>query len=548
MNSLSFIPLGGVGSVTKNMYLYEVGGQMLIVDCGLGFPDETMLGVDLLLPDISYIKSAKKKIVGMLLTHGHDDHIGALPFIIPALPPFPIFATPLTASFANERLKEFGVKRTVLKVDFNSEKNAGIFNFQFIRVTHSIPDTSHIFIKTPVGNFYHGSDFKFDDTPYDRKMTDFQKIKEVGNLGVLALMSDCLGAERQGRTGSEFPLTENFDREIRNCHGKFIVTTYSSHISRINQVIEVSEKYGRKVCFVGRSLIRAKETALNLGYLRLREGNEIQLRDLKKYNDRSLTLIVAGTQGQEESALSRIASGEHRDIKLKSSDTVIISASPIPGNEIPVYELINTIARRDARVLYSDVTADFHVSGHGAADELSDLIKLVKPRKLVPIGGEFRHMVAYRNLALKLGFRRDDVILGDQGVEIVFNKDKTKFGRKISSKNVYVDEISGEEMEGLVLMDRQRLSEGGVIIILVRIGSDNGQLIENPDIIIRGVSLPDKKLNSKLTQDLKKALSKRSGRVTEWFHIRKLIGEVSERRIFRETRARPLVLPVVIEV
>lgn len=548
MNSLSFIPLGGVGSVTKNMYLYEVGGQMLIVDCGLGFPDETMLGVDLLLPDISYIKSAKKKIAGMLLTHGHDDHIGALPFIIPALPPFPIFATPLTASFANERLKEFGVKRTVLKVDFNSEKNAGIFNFQFIRVTHSIPDTSHIFIKTPVGNFYHGSDFKFDDTPYDRKMTDFQKIKEVGNLGVLALMSDCLGAERQGRTGSEFPLTENFDREIRNCHGKFIVTTYSSHISRINQVIEVSEKYGRKVCFVGRSLIRAKETALNLGYLRLREGNEIQLRDLKKYNDRSLTLIVAGTQGQEESALSRIASGEHRDIKLKSSDTVIISASPIPGNEIPVYELINTIARRDARVLYSDVTADFHVSGHGAADELSDLIKLVKPRKLVPIGGEFRHMVAYRNLALKLGFRRDDVILGDQGVEIVFNKDKTKFGRKISSKNVYVDEISGEEMEGLVLMDRQRLSEGGVIIILVRIGSDNGQLIENPDIIIRGVSLPDKKLNSKLTQDLKKALSKRSGRVTEWFHIRKLIGEVSERRIFRETRARPLVLPVVIEV
>lgn len=549
MNSLSFIPLGGIGDVTKNMYLYEAGDQILIVDCGLGFPDETMLGVDLLLPDIDYLLRTKKKIVGMLLTHGHEDHMGALPFILPQLPYFPILGTPLTCAFANEKLKEFGIGNRVQKVEFNNEKILGNFKFKFIRVTHSVPDTSHIFIKTPIGNFYHGSDFKFDENPYDEKRTDFASIEEIGKQGVLALMSDCLGAERKGRSGSEFSLLENFYKEIKTCRGKFIVTTYSSNISRINQVIEVSQKMGRKICFVGRSLTKTVEAAKSLGYIRLKQGDEIQLKELRNFNDRNLTLVVAGTQGQETSALTRIASGEHRDIKLRAQDTVIISADPIPGNEIPVYELINTIAREDVRVLYSDLTSDFHVSGHGSALELSDLIKKVRPKKLVPIGGEFRHMQAYKNLALKLGFKSQDIFLGDDGMEIIFDKKGARFGRKLSFKNVYVDEISGEEMERFVLMDRQRLSEGGVVIILTKIDSSNGQLVERPDIISRGISLPDgKKLNSKLTGDLKKALIGRKGRVTDWSHIRKLVGEIAERRIFKDFHFRPLVLPVVIEV
>src|SRR3989338_9211733 len=238
-NALSFIPLGGIGDVTKNMYLYEYNDQILIVDCGLGFADETMLGVDLLLPDISYLLKTKKRIVGMLLTHGHEDHIGALPFLLPQLPDFPIYATPLTAAFANEKLKEFNTKKRVQIINFNeSEKSAGSFNFSFIPVTHSVPDTSHIFIKTPVGNFYHGSDFKFDDTPSDGKKSDYVKISQLSSQGVLCLLSDCLGAEREGRTPSDIGLTEHFDREMKECKGKFIVTTYSSYISRLNQIIE----------------------------------------------------------------------------------------------------------------------------------------------------------------------------------------------------------------------------------------------------------------------------------------------------------------------
>lgn len=547
MNSLSFIPLGGIGDVTKNMYLYELADQILIVDCGLGFPDETMLGVDLLLPDISYLKTTKKRIAGMVITHGHEDHVGALPFILPNLPKFPVFATNMAATFANEKLKEFKQSPSVQKADFNKILKLGDFEITFIRVTHSIPDTSHIFIKTPAGNFYHGSDFKFDPSPYDGKLTDFEKIKEAGREGVTALFSDSLGSERQGRTRSESELTANFEREIKNCKGKFIVTTYSSNIARLNQVIEASEKVGRKVCFIGRSLLKMKEIGKQLGYLKLKAGTEINIEQIKSFKDSDLTLIIAGSQGQEESAMTRAANDEVREVKLRPNDTVVFSADPIPGYEIYVYEVIDTITKKDVKVIYSSVSSDFHVSGHGSQDELSDLIKLLNPKKLVPISGGFRHMYAYKSLALKLGFKREDILLPDNGLEIIFDKKGARFGRKFSSKNVYVDNIGGE-MESFVLMDRQRLSEGGIVIVLAEVDSNNGQLIADLDIITRGISLPVKTLNSKLTNNVKKALSKRKGRVTNWSYIRKLIGQFCERVIFHDLRARPLVLPVVIEV
>lgn len=414
MNQLSFIPLGGIGDVTKNMYLYEYNDQILIVDCGLGFADETMLGVDLLLPDISYLlnsaKQNKKRIVGMLLTHGHEDHIGALPFLLPQLPDFPIYATPLTAAFANAKLKEFNAKKRVEIVNFNdNEKNVGSFSFSYIPVTHSVSDTSHIFIKTPVGNFYHGSDFKFDDTPYDGKKTDYAKIGKAGIAGVICLLSDCLGAERKGRTPSDIGLTENFVNEMRECRGKFIVTTYSSNIARLNQIIEASLKNGRRVCFVGRSLIKNTEVARDLGYLNLKKEMEVEMDALKNHQDNKLTLIVAGSQGQENSALTRIANGEHRDVKLKEEDVIVFSSDPIPGNETSVYQLVDTLAKRGVKVIYSPVTRDFHVSGHASLEELEQLIKLVRPKKLIPIGGQFRHMFAYRKMAEKLGYKKSDI-------------------------------------------------------------------------------------------------------------------------------------------
>lgn len=550
-DQISIIPLGGVGNVTKNMYLYEYKDQILIVDCGLGFADETMLGVDLLLPDISYLLKTNKKIMGLLLTHGHEDHIGALPFILPQLPQnFPIFGTPLTAAFANEKLKEFGTKDRVQAVKFeDGEKVLGDFKFTFIRVTHSVPDTSHIFIKTPVGNFYHGSDFKFDPNPHDGKVSDLGKIAEISKQGVLCLLSDCLGSERAGVTPSEAKLTENFEKEILNCRGKFIVTTYSSNIARLNQVIEVSEKVGRKVCFVGRSLIKAKENAKILGYLKLKPGTEIEVDKIKNFRDRDLTLIIAGSQGQESSAMTRISNGEHREVKLNSNDVVIFSADPIPGNEISVYELVDTLAKKDARIIYSAVSSEFHVSGHGSKDELSDLIKLVRPKTLMPIGGNPRHMYAYKNMSLDLGYKPSDVVLLDEGREVIFDKNGAKFGKTVNLKNVYVDEISGGEMESFVLRDRQKLSEGGIVIILSQVSSNDGQMIDNPDIIIRGFVVPnEQKLNVKIVSDLKLALGRNRKRVTNWQYIKKLVGEIVEKRIYKDLRHQPLVLPVVIEV
>lgn len=555
---ISFIPLGGVGDVTKNMYLYEYQDQILIIDCGLGFPDATIVGVDLLLPDITYLVEAHslgKKIVGMVLTHGHEDHIGALPFILPQLQslshqPFPIFGTALTAGLANEKLKEFSVPHRVQTASFNSSEVAmGDFKASFIRVTHSVPDTAHIFLKTPIGNFYHGSDFKFDETPADGKVADKAAIEKVSGSGIICLMSDCLGAEKRGRTPSEQVLSESFEKEIKTCRGKYIVTTYSSNISRLNQAIAAAEKFQRKICFVGRSLIRAKEVAQKLGYMRLKAGLEISIEQLRNYPDNKVLLLVAGSQGQENSAMTRIVNGQHKDIRLSEDDLVIFSADPIPGNEVFVYSLVDAIAKKGARVIYSDISDDFHVSGHGSRDELEELILLTKPQNLLPIGGTYRHMVAYRQLAENAGYKREKILLIEDGQEIIFTKSSTKAGRLIPVKNVYVDEISGEEIEHFVLRDRQKLSEGGIVVILIEIDSSNGQLIGKPDVIVRGFTgFDSKKLGEKLFLDIRNALGGKKGRLTNWVYVRRLIGEVCERRIFKELRRRPLVLPVVIEV
>lgn len=550
MEELKLIPLGGVGEVTKNMYLYEYKDQILIVDCGLGFPSESMLGVDLLLPDITYLLKTKKKIVGMVLSHGHEDHMGALPFVLPQLTQnFPIFGSNFTAALANEKLSEFGVKTKVQVTKFSSEISLGEFKFTLIRVTHSVPDTAHVFIKTPLGNFYHGSDYKFDPTPFDKKVSDLVKIEEAGKEGILCLLSDCLGSERPGRTVSESTLLESFEKELKDCRGKFIVTTFSSNIARINQVIEASQNAGRKICFVGRSLIKAKDVAKDLGYLHLKPGFEIKLEQVKNYKDQDLTLVIAGSQGQEASAMSRVANGEHREVKLNSNDVVVFSADPIPGNEIYVYELIDTLTKKDIKVLYSDVSNNFHVSGHGSQDEITELVKLTKPKKLFPIGGNYRHMYGYRNLATDLGYKKQDVLWPEEGQELIFNKEGVRYGQTIALKNVYVDEVSGEEMESFVLRDRQMLSEGGIVIIMAQVSASAGQLVQPPDIIIRGFTPADaKKLNARLVADINNALKNNKRRVTNWQHIKKLIGDISQRRIYKDLHHNPLVVPIVIEV
>lgn len=549
-NKISFIPLGGPGDVTRNMYLYEYKNEILIVDCGLGFADESMLGVDLLLPDVSYLVGTKKKIVGMVLTHGHEDHIGALPFILPQLPQIPIYATPLTAALANEKLIEFGIANRVNTVPFeNNTVSIGSFSCSFIRVTHSVPDTSHIFIKTPVGNFYHGSDYKFDNTPYDGKISDYETIKKYCRDGVIALMSDCLGSERKGRTNSENIITPTFQKEIERCRGKFIVTTYSSNISRLNQIIDASEKTGRKVCFVGRSLIKTKEVAKKLNYLKIRQGTEVEVGDLRKYPDNKLTLVIAGSQGQENSGMARVANGEHREIKLSANDTIIFSSDPIPGNEVLVYELIDTIAKRGCRLLYSGYAQDVHVSGHASQEEMLELIAMTRPANLIPIGGNFRHMAAYKSLVESNGFRRQSTFLIEDGQEIIFSASKALLGRKIPIKNVFVDQVSGDEIEQFVIRDRQKISQEGIVVVMAEVDVQTGQVINKPTIINRGLPLVDSNLiNERVPKELRKSFSKNHGRITNLLNIRKMVGEVATNAIFRATRRKPLVIPVVIEV
>lgn len=550
---VSFIALGGLETVTQNMYLYRYKNEILIVDCGLGFPDETMLGVDLLIPDITYLlKLVKegKKIVGMVITHGHEDHIGALPFILPQLPNFPIYATPLTAAFINEKLKEYHLSPQVQTVEFERKPiQLGSFSASFIRITHSIPDSSNIVISTPMGKFYHGGDYKFDLTPADGKKADFLSIAKAGEEGIRCLLSDCLGAERSGFTQTELPIESVFEQVMRNTRGKCLITTYSSNIVRLNQAIAAAERVGRKVCFVGRSLVKNKLIAQRLGYLQMKDGTEVPMEGLRKIDDSKLLLFVAGSQGQENSAMSRIANGEHREIKLTPDDVIIFSSDPIPGNEVMVTGLIDSIAKTGAKPLSADHSGKYHVSGHGSAGDVMLLMSLTKPEYLVPISGNYKHMVAYRDLAINLGHDKKNIFLLENGQELHFTKDAARPGKKIDIKNVYVDQLSGEEVEHFVVRDREKLAKEGLVIIMAEVNMADGQLAEKPELLSRGFSPKEiQEIAPSLTQELKKLLSARKGRVNNWVLIRKMITETTSKHIYSKLRRQPLVLPMVIEV
>jgi ribonuclease J len=556
-NYLSYIPLGGMGEVTKNLHIYEYDNQMLIVDCGLGFANETMIGVDLLLPDISYLLKAVqngKKIVGMVITHGHEDHFGALPFVLPQLmspdsqtPDFPIYATAFTTAIANEKLADFGLQAVIKEVPFGKQMQFGPFTCSFIRVTHSVPDTAHVFIKTPVGNFYHGSDFKFDLTPWDGKKADFQAIAQAGKEGIRCLMSESLGADRPGYTPSEMTLTEHFENAMRECNGKFIVTTYSSNISRINQIISVAEKLNKYVCFVGRSLMKAKDLARQQGILKLRKEREIRPEQVKKYPEKDIVLFVAGSQGQENSALMRMVNGEHRDITVGQQDIVVMSADAIPGNESSVNGLINELSRMKITILLN-TNQQFHVSGHGSQNEHLLLLSLLRPQQIVPISGDYRHLVAYKGLAQRFGYDKGDVLILSSGQEVTFSPDQARFGQKIPLRQVYVDEISGEEVEQYALHDRQKISQEGIVAIIAQVATEDGSLAERPEVVARGLPAKEAQdMDSVIAEALVKSFSKQKN-VRDLNFIRKQIREVAERRIYQEFKRRPLVFPVVIEV
>ncbi len=552
-SGLTFISLGGIGVVTRNMHLYMVDDEILIVDCGIGFPDQTTVtGVDFLIPDITYLKKLVdegKKIVGMILSHGHEDHIGAVPFILDQLPQFPIYGSKFTSALTNVKLKDFALNKRVDELDFNKEVNLGKFTFKLIRVTHSVPDTSHIFIKTPAGNYYHGCDYKFDLAPVDKKPSDLQAIVAAGNEGITALFSDCLGSEREGHSESESKITGNFEDEFRRAKGKVFITTYSSNVARMNQAIEAAIKFNRKICFMGRSFLKVRDLARQLGYLNCPEKWEIKPDRVASMNPKEVMILLPGSQAQEESALVRVATDSNRyGIRVDKNDTVIFSADPIPGNEVSIYALLDVLSQKGARIIYSDIANDFHVSGHGNQNDIKLLTSLLKPKFVIPISGNYRHMNAYNRIMRELNYDDRNVILIESGQEVSFSGSVYRVGKKQDLKTVYVDEFTGEEMEHFVLRDRQKIAKEGVMIILAEVDTNNGKLVAPPDIIARGFLYPEKEeFTKKLEGEFTKFLSEKKGKATNWTYYRKVIQRSAEKLLVREKR-EPMVIPIIVEV
>lgn len=545
---VSFIPIGGIGDVTKNMYLYEYGDEVLIVDCGIGFADATTVGVDFLIPDISYLKKSGKKIAGMVLTHGHEDHIGALPFVVGQLPDFPIYASRLTAALVNGKLKERRINKKVQTVNFGSEIKIGNFLATFVRVTHSVIDTANIFIKTPAANFFHASDFKFDFTPVDGRPSDLRTIAKLSQEGITSLFCDSLGAERKGHSASELDISKSFEDEIRVAKGKVFITTYSSNISRMNQAIEVATSYGRKVCFIGRSFLKSRDIGRELSYMKLPPKMEINPREVNRFDPSKVMILVAGSQAQEESGLVRIASDQDRDIRMNKEDVVIFSADPIPGNEISVNSLIDMMSKKGVKVVYSDLTDEFHVSGHGSEGDIKLMIALTNPRFLVPIGGTYRHMVAFREIANSMGYKENETLLLDDGQEVIFSRDSYSFGKKVETATIFVDKVTEEEIEKYIVIDRKKIAEEGVVIVISEVDSNTGQMIGRLDLISKGFIYQDtNKLSGIIESRVRKVLSARKEKVTNWVHIRNLIQEKAEDVLYQEGK-EPLIIPVVIEV
>mgnify|MGYP001586347938 CR=1 FL=1 len=551
---LRFVSLGGILGVTKNMYLYELykGDQLqdiVIVDCGIGFPQDKALGVDFVIPDISYLKDKLSKVRAILLTHGHEDHISALPYHYTDLGEPPMYASRLTSAFIKNKFKETGQQPKINLVDFDQRYKFGGITAEFVRMTHSIPDTTHILIRTPAGNIYHGSDYKLDLTPPYGSPPDFYKITQFGHEGALCLMSDCLGTDREGLTLSENIVGQTFEDQMRKTKGKFIMSTFSSNISRIRQCVEAAKKFNRKVAFLGRSMKDNTAIAAEIGYLP--ELKTLLIRDdqVMKMAPNKVCLIVAGSQGQYNSALARLASQQHKFIAIKPGDAVVFSSDPIPGNENEVYSLIEDLVLLGADVVYSDVQEQLHASGHGSQEDIKFLARFVDPTYFIPIGGTIRHQRGYQNLMTDLGYKKDNVLLLDEGDTIIFEKKGARKGPKIPTKTIYVDAYGVGDVGSVILRDRQIISTDGMVVALVLLDVQN-KLITKPSIVSRGFVFEkgEEKLMGEATKMIESVLIARGTQPLSVTTFKKQIADNLE-QLFLESKGRkPLIVVEVIQI
>ncbi len=547
---LQIIPLGGLGEIGKNMTVIRCGDEMIIIDSGLMFPENEMLGVDLVIPDISYVLENEKCLKAIVLTHGHEDHIGALPYIMKRLS-VPIYGTKLTLGILEGRLKENGVDCGNLHAVAPGEIiMLGCFSVGFIRVNHSIPDSVGLSIKTPVGMIVHTGDFKFDYTPVDGKMTDFRRLADLGNKGVLVLLADSTNAEREGHTASEKTVGAAFNREFFNAQGRIIVATFSSNVHRIQQVIDMAVKYRRRVAILGRSMVNVVNISMELGYIHAPEGTVIDIEEIVNYPANKVVIITTGSQGEPMSALTRMAMSDHRQVDIIQGDTVIISATPIPGNEKVVAKTIDNLLRLGANVVYSK-NEGIHVSGHGSREELKLMHNLIKPKFFIPVHGELHHLFAHAKLAEELGMTRDHILVGENGFVFEFTKDRGRVAGRINWGVVMVDGLGVGDVGNIVLRDRRQLSQDGILIVVVTMNRETGKIVAGPDVVSRGFvyvreseALMDE-AKARVMQALKHCAEEK---ITDWSTIKINVKDALAQFLFEQTRRRPMILPIIMEI
>jgi len=518
------------------------------VDCGIGFPQDKGLGVDFVIPDISYLKDKTDKIRAVILSHGHEDHTSALPYHYQELGKPPVYTGRLTMTFVKNKFKEFDTNVNISQIDYDKEYQFGEFRIQFINMTHSIPDTLHIFIKTPVGNMYHGTDFKLDLTPPYGKYPDFAKITKLSHEGVLCLMSDCLGAETTGLTLSESIVGETFEEEMRKTKGKFIMTTFSSNISRIRQCVEAALMFNRKIVFMGRSMRENTQLAAEIGYLPMKREHLLKEEEVMRVPQNKVCLIVAGSQGQYNSALAKLADNQNRNIKLKPGDKVLFSSDPIPGNESEVYTLIEDLSLQGVEVVYSDIQEQLHASGHGNQEDLKFLIRFTNPRYFIPIGGTIRHQRQYQRLAMELGYPKDSVYLLDEGETVWFEKKGARRGEDVETRDIYVDAYGIGDVGNVVLRDRKTLSEEGILIVILIIDRQ-GKLVSRPKLISRGF-VYEKKEDEMFVkaQKIVENVMKPRKQTVNLNNIKQEVISNLEEFFFKERGRKPLLIVDIIQI
>ncbi len=552
-SKVKVISLGGLNEIGKNITVFESANDIIVVDCGVAFPEDDMLGIDLVIPDMSYLVKNATKIRGVFLTHGHEDHIGSVPYLLKQIN-VPIFGTKLTLGLLSNKLKEHNLLSTanLNHVAIGETVVAGKFKVEFIRTSHSIADSAALAIYTDVGVIFHSGDFKVDFTPIDGEMIDLQRYAEIGKKGVRLLLCESTNVERQGYTMSEKTIGGVFDEIFEQSpKQRIMVATFSSNIHRIQQVIESSRKHNRKVAIIGRSMINAVKTATELGYLHAPSNIIIDISDMKNYPDEQIVIITTGSQGESMAALSRIAFSEHRQIEIKEGDKIVISASPIPGNEKTVFKVINELFRKGADVIYETLT-ETHVSGHAMQEELKLIHSLIKPDYFMPVHGEYRHLKQHKELAVSLGMDGDDIFIMRPGEVLELTKDSCKVtGETIPSGQILVDGLGIGDVGNIVLRDRKHLSQDGLMVVVITIDGHDGQVVAGPDIISRGfvyVRESEQLMDEARSVVKNSLLNCERKRITEWSYIKSLVKDVLKDFLWQKTKRSPMILPIIMEV